>query len=47
MAQKFGRIENFVPPKAQDPVCLWLELCTMICWGAALRAVTRGVTMGG
>jgi len=32
VAQKFGRIENV-------PVCLWLELCTIICWCASLRGV--------
>ena len=32
---------------AKVPICLWLELCTMICWGAPLRAVIRAVTTRG
>jgi len=43
---KFGGIENFSPLKSKVSVCLWLELCTMICWGASLSAVIRGVTTG-
>ena len=35
------------PLKPKVPVCLWLKLCTMICWGAWLRAVIRGVTTRG
>jgi len=33
-------------PKTKVPVCLWLELWTIICWGASLRAVIRGVATG-
>jgi len=37
VAHKFGRIENSPPPlKPEVPVCLWLELCTMV----LLRRVT-------
>ena len=37
---------KFPPLASKVPVCLWLELCTIICWGASLSAVIRGVTTG-
>jgi len=43
---KFGGIENPPPLKPKVPVCLWLQLCTMISWGASLSAIIRGVTTG-
>jgi len=47
VALKFGRIENFAPLKPKVPVSLWVELCTMVCWGSSLHAVIRGITTGG
>jgi len=39
---------KILPQKAKIPVCLWLALSTKpVGWGASLRAVIRGVTMGG
>ena len=46
VAQKFGRIKKFPPLNPKVPVYLWLEVCTMICWGASLSAVIRGITPG-
>jgi len=30
VAQKLGQIENLSPLKTKVPVCLWLEVCTMV-----------------
>ena len=40
-----GELKILSTHKAKVPVCLWLELSTIVCWGASLRAVIRGVTM--
>ena len=42
-----GELKILSRLKSKVPICLWLELCTMICRGASLRSVIRGVTMRG
>jgi len=46
VAQKLGELKILPCLKPKVPVCLWLELCTIICWSLSLRAVIRGVTTG-
>jgi len=45
---KFGQIKIFASlQNIFVPVCVWLELITMICCGASLLAVTRRATTEG
>ena len=44
--KKLGELKIFPHLKPKVPVCLWLKLCTMICWGVSLSAVIRNVMTG-
>ena len=42
-----GELKILPSLKPKVPVCLWLELCTLICWGTSQRAVISAVTTRG